>query len=79
VYPPTGTTVNLRLTANDEFEIHSSLPKQDTPLPREFDLLPQATQSGDLILTWRGDASHGGNPGALGVSEVWLMKIPVRG
>ena len=78
VYPPTVSEVNLHLTANDGVEVHASLAKQDPPLPREFDLPPQATQTGQLVLTWHGDASQGGNPGTLGVSEVWLMKIPAR-
>jgi hypothetical protein len=66
--------IPTRLTANDGIEIHPFITRNDPPTPVEFDIPAEATQGGDLTLTWEIEHGRGGNPGGAGVSEVWLVK-----
>jgi hypothetical protein len=74
VYSPLKPHVAMRLTAGDGIEIHPFTPRADPPAPVEFDLPAQATQGGELTLTWETEHGRGGNPGGAGVCEVWLIK-----
>lgn len=68
-------TVNTRLVANDQFEIHSFDVPQSNPLrPIAFDIPHEATKSGTLKLTWHGPSGVGGNGRQSHVAEVWLVK-----
>jgi len=66
--------IPMRLTANDGIEIHPFMVRNDPPRPADFDIPAEATQGGELTLTWETEHGRGGNPGGSGVSEVWLIK-----
>ena len=60
--------------------IHPFMAKSSPPKPLEFDLPPEATRSGDLILNWYREPGLGDNGRGCHVAEVWLIKVlaPVR-
>jgi hypothetical protein len=64
----------IRLVANDKIEIHPLMPKPQPIKPIEFAIPRTATASGELTLSWNGDAALGGNGRGCQVSEVWLIK-----
>ncbi|HEV8605240.1 MAG TPA: hypothetical protein VGQ99_07740, partial [Tepidisphaeraceae bacterium] len=72
IYGHSSDNSQIRLLANDKFEIHPPMNKQAQPL--EFDLPPSATNSGDLTLTFLPETGRGGNGRSINVAEVWLMK-----
>jgi hypothetical protein len=74
VYSTWKPQVQVRLIANGSVEIHPFISRGDTPTPVEFDLPTEATRSGQLTLTWSTEHGRGGNPGGMGISEVWLIK-----
>ena len=67
----------IRLVAGENIEIHSYIPKPVPFRPLEFSIPPSATASGELTLSWYGQAGLGGNGRGCQVSEVWLIKEPV--
>jgi len=74
VYAGDSPRRKLRLVANDSFEVHGFIAKPSPYRPLEFDILPGATASGGLTLSWQGEPGLGGNGRNCQVSEVWLMK-----
>jgi hypothetical protein len=74
VYTGDMFQVRVRLTADDSIEIHPFLAKPRTPMPLEFDIPGEATQSGALTLSWNSEPGRGGNGRGCQVSEVWLVK-----
>jgi hypothetical protein len=72
-----GTRENpmtIRLVANQRHEIHGFRPKDPTGQPVEFAVPPEATQGGELRLTWSRPAGLGGNGRGVQVAEVWLLR-----
>jgi hypothetical protein len=67
----------IRLLANENAEIHPYIAKPVPFRPLEFSIPPSATASGDLTLSWHGEAGLGGNGRGCQVSEVWLVKESV--
>ena len=63
----------IRLLAGD-IEVHPFLSKPSPIQPLEFDIPPEATAGGELILSWRRAQGLGGNGRGCQVSEVWLLK-----
>jgi hypothetical protein len=74
VYAGDSPRRKLRLVANDSFEVHGFIAKPSPYRPLEFDIIPGATASGGLTLSWQGEPGLGGNGRNCQVSEVWLMK-----
>lgn len=63
---------NMRLVADDKFEVHPLIKKEMRPL--EFDIPPEATSDGELNLSWyQAPGSRGAGRGCQ-VAEVWLIK-----
>jgi len=63
---------NIRLVADDKFEVHPLIKKEMRPL--EFDIPPAATSDGELNLSWyQAPGSRGAGRGCQ-VAEVWLIK-----
>ena len=76
------TKCNIRLVANDSFEIQAMQPKNMNYEPLEFDIPAEATQSGKLKLAWSKPPGLGGNGRGVQVAEVWLIRnqdMPPRG
>ncbi|HEU0174776.1 MAG TPA: glycoside hydrolase family 20 zincin-like fold domain-containing protein [Blastocatellia bacterium] len=62
----------VRLMADDKFEVHPLIKKEMRPL--EFDIPPAATSDGELNLSWyQAPGSRGAGRGCQ-VAEVWLIK-----
>ncbi|MEO9004577.1 MAG: hypothetical protein ABI288_07560, partial [Ginsengibacter sp.] len=81
VYGPEARC-NIRLMANDTFEIQPMQPKNMNYEPLEFDIPAEATKSGTLKLRWNRPPGLGGSGRGVQVSEVWLMRkqdMPPRG
>ncbi len=81
VYGGDGLQKPIRLVANDTMEIHPLMAKPQPVKPVEFAIPRAATATGELTLSWNGDAALGGNGRGCQVSEVWLIKegpSPVR-
>ncbi|MCX7968142.1 MAG: GH36 C-terminal domain-containing protein [Armatimonadetes bacterium] len=66
--------IKIRLVANEEFEIHPFIEKPRPLKPLEFDIPPEATKEGILMLTWYPEPGLGGNGRGCQVSEIWLMR-----
>jgi hypothetical protein len=49
-------------------------PKDPDARPVEFDIPAEATQGGELRLTWSRPAGLGGNGRGVQVAEVWLIR-----
>ncbi|HEX9002499.1 MAG TPA: glycoside hydrolase family 20 zincin-like fold domain-containing protein [Blastocatellia bacterium] len=63
---------DMKLVADDKFEIHPLIKKESRPL--EFDIPLQATADGELNLTWtQAPGSRGAGRGTQ-VAEIWLIK-----
>ena len=67
--------MTIRLVANGRHEIHGMRPKDLAAKPVEFDLPIEATQSGELQLSWSRPTGLGGNGRGVEVAEVWLMRV----
>ena len=74
VYAGDSLQKPIRLVANDGFELHPLMAKPQPVRPVEFAIPRAATASGQLTLSWTGDATLGGNGRGCQVSEVWLLK-----
>lgn len=74
VYGPEGKG-DIRLVANDKFEIHPMRPKEMNYQPVEFDVPTEATKTGELKLSWTRPKGIGGSGRCVQVAEVWLMRI----
>jgi hypothetical protein len=66
-------TKKLRLTADEEYEVHPWLSKGAEPMPLEFDVPQAATADGVLTLTWRQEPGAGGSGRGNQIAEVWLL------
>ncbi|MBI4600678.1 MAG: hypothetical protein HY721_01835 [Planctomycetes bacterium] len=64
----------IRLVAGDGIEVHPLMAKPHPVRPIEIDLPPEATASGELILTWTRAPGLGGNGRGCQVSEVWVVR-----
>jgi hypothetical protein len=73
VYGGDSASVKVRLTANG-IEVHPMMTKPAPVRPIEFDIPKQATEKGELDLSWSRDAGLGGNGRGCQVSEVWLIR-----
>ena len=74
VYAGDNRRAKLRLTANDDIEIHPFIPKESPVQPVEFDIPKAATSEGRLTLTWRQQPGSGGSGRGCQIAEVWLVK-----
>lgn len=74
VYAGTLPQIKIRLTANENTEIHPLMEKPNPVKPVEFDIPASATANGTLNLTWEIEPGRGGNGRGRQVSEVWLIK-----
>ena len=72
IYGKTSDNSEVRLLANEKFEIHPFMKKEAEPL--EFDIPDSATSTGQLTLTFLPQTGRGGNGRSINVAEVWLMK-----
>jgi hypothetical protein len=68
--------MGIRLVADEKYEIHPLLQQEFPPKPMEFDIPPEATQDGELRLTWRKPPGLGGSGRGCQVAEVWLIRKP---
>jgi hypothetical protein len=73
-YAGDSPNIKIRLVANDKIEIHPLITKPNPIAPIEFQIPKQATQSGELNLSWYREASLGGNGRGCQIAEVWLIK-----
>ena len=64
----------LRLVAGERWQVHPLMEKPSPVWPVEFDIPHEATERGELDLTWTGEPGLGGNGRGCQVSEVWLIK-----
>jgi len=74
VYAGDSPRVKIRLVANDGIEIHPLMAKPQPVKPLEFDIPQQATENGELRLSWYRETGLGGNGRGCQVAEVWLMR-----
>ncbi len=74
VYGPDLPEIKIRLTANDEVEVHPFMAKPNPNRPLEFDLPAATTASGTLTLTFSCEPGRGRNGRGCQVSEVWVVK-----
>ena len=74
VYAGDSLATMIRLVADETLEVHPLIKKESPIRPVEFDIPAQATQDGDLRLSWRRPAGLGGNGRGCQVAEVWLIK-----
>ena len=68
-------TTKLRLTADDNLEVHPWMTKEGQPKPIEFDVPAAATADGRLTLTWRQEPGAGGAGRGNQIAEVWLLRV----
>ncbi len=73
-YGGDGSEKPIRCLAGESIEIHPYITKKRPVGPVEFDIPREATQSGELNLSWHGPKGRGGNGRNVQVSEVWLIK-----
>lgn len=74
VYAGDSVKPKIRLTAADGIEIHPWIERPVPFRPLEFDIPPEATRGGELVLTWQREPGLGGNGRGCQVAEVWLLK-----
>ena len=74
VYAGESPKARIRLTADDNIEVHPLIPKPTPVRPLEFDIPAAATADGELNLSWRREPGMGGNGRGCQVAEVWLSK-----
>jgi hypothetical protein len=65
----------IKLVANGKYEIHPLRPKAMLAQPEEFDIPAEATQGGELRLTWTRPAGLGGSGRGVQIAEVWLIRV----
>jgi glycosyl hydrolase family 20 len=73
-YAGDSPNIKIRLVANNGIEIHPLITKPNPIAPIEFEIPKQATQSGELNLSWYREAALGGNGRGCQIAEVWLIK-----
>lgn len=66
--------IELRLTADDKYEVHGFRPKDRPVRPVEFDIPKAATADGQMTLRWERKQGLGGAGRGNQVSEVWLIR-----
>ena len=72
VYAGGSMAAQIRLVADDKFEVHPLIKKELNPM--EFDIPQAATADGDLTLAWtQGPGSRGAGRGTQ-IAEVWLIR-----
>ena len=64
----------IRLVANDTFEVHPPMNKPSPIKPVEFDIPAEATRAGQLTLTFSAPAGMGSAGRGNQIAEVWLMR-----
>jgi hypothetical protein len=74
VYAGDSPRGKIRLEANGGIEIHPLMAKAAPVKPVEFDIPRQATEKGDLTLSWYREPGLGGNGRGCQVAEVWLIR-----
>jgi hypothetical protein len=74
VYAGDSASMKIRLVANGAVEIHPPMAKPQPVKPIEFDIPKQATEKGELELSWTREPGLGGNGRGAQVSEIWLIK-----
>jgi hypothetical protein len=74
VYAGENPRRKIRLVAGGKWEIHPLVEKPAPLKPLEFAIPREATEHGELDLTWRGEPGLGGSGRGCQVSEVWLIK-----
>ena len=74
VYGGDSPKKQIRLVAYDNIEIHPLIAKPFPYAPVEFEIPAQATQTGELNLSWFREPGLGGNGRGCQVSELWLIK-----
>ncbi len=74
VYAGGDTGPQLRLVANEKYEIHPWLKRPVPFRPLEFDIPPAATAAGRLELTFTREPGLSGNGRGLEIGEVWLIR-----
>ncbi|MBZ5622311.1 MAG: glycoside hydrolase family 20 zincin-like fold domain-containing protein [Acidobacteriia bacterium] len=74
VYAGDSPRTKIRLMANDAIEIHPLIAKPQPVKPLEFDIPRQATEGGELGLSWYREPGLGGNGRGCQVAEVWLIR-----
>jgi hypothetical protein len=74
VYAGDSPGMKIRLVANGTVEIHPPMAKPQPVRPIEFDIPKQATEKGELDLSWTRDPGLGGNGRGAQVAEIWLIK-----
>jgi hypothetical protein len=74
VYGPEARA-DIRLVANNNFEIHQMVPKNMDYQPLVFDIPLEATRTGELTLKWNRPVGLGGSGRGVQVAEVWLMPV----
>lgn len=73
IYAGERRPIEIRMVANDRFEIHAYRKKEFPPAPIEFEIPREATAGGTLSLKWYGTPGLGGNGRGNQVAEVWLL------
>jgi hypothetical protein len=74
VYAGDSPRKKIRLTANEDTEIHPYMEKPVPFRPIEFDIPQRVTATGELRLTWTVEPGQGGNGRGNQVAEVWLIR-----
>ncbi|MCS6861615.1 MAG: hypothetical protein NZT92_15000 [Abditibacteriales bacterium] len=74
VYAGDSPRLKIRCVANDAIEIHPLIEKPSPIRPLEFDIPPEATRGGTLLLSWYREPGLGGNGRGCQVAEVWLIR-----
>jgi hypothetical protein len=73
-YAGENLPIEVKLTANNQYEIHPFRAKDRPVKPVEFDVPQAATATGKLTLRWERQPGLGGNGRGTQVSEVWLIR-----
>ncbi len=74
VYSDTDYEIKIRLTANEEFEIHPFMFKPNPPSPQEFAIPQEATRQGELRLSLQREPGMGGLGAGHEICEIWIIK-----
>jgi hypothetical protein len=74
VYAGDSPRRKIRLVAGSRWQVHPFMEKPAPVAPVEFNIPHEATERGELDLTWSGEPGLGGNGRGCQVSEVWLIK-----
>ena len=73
VYGGDSPATKIRLVANG-VQVHPLITKPSPVRPVEFDIPQEATEKGELDLSWNREPGLGGNGRGCQVSEVWLIR-----